>query len=147
MVASLLAAASVLAVTVSTSQAPVSAAAATSSYVAVTPSRLFDTRGGAAMQAKEVREFQITGGVVPASATAVMLNVTATRSLSNGYLQVFPTGGAGVDTSSTLNLDFAGQTIPNAAFAPLGDGGKVSIYTTFPTDILIDVFGYFAPAT
>lgn len=126
--------------------APVGAAPATSSYVAITPTRLFDTRGGAAMQAKEVREFQITGGVVPASATAVMLNVTATRSLSSGYLQVFPTGQAGVDTSSTLNLDFAGQTIPNGAFAPLGDGGKVSIYTTFPTDILIDVFGYFVPA-
>ncbi|WP_373071390.1 excalibur calcium-binding domain-containing protein, partial [Gemmatimonas sp.] len=45
-----------------------------------------------------------------------------------------------------MNLDFAGQTIPNGAFAPLGDGGKVSIYTTFPTDILIDVFGYFVPA-
>ena len=124
----------------------VGAAAATSSYVAVTPTRLFDTRGGAALQAKEVREFQITEGVVPAAATAVMLNVTATRSLGNGYLQVFPTGRAGVDTSSTLNLDFAGQTIPNGAFAPLGDGGKISIYTTFPTDILIDVFGYFVPA-
>ena len=125
---------------------PVAAAAATSSYVAVTPSRLFDTRNGSGLQAKEVREFQITCGVVPASATAVMLNVTATRSLGNGYLQVFPTGRAGVDTSSTLNLDFAGQTIPNAAFAPLGDGGKVSVYTTFPTDVLIDVFGYFVPA-
>jgi hypothetical protein len=126
---------------------PVVASSGTSSYVAVTPTRLFDTRSGAAMQAREVREFQITGGVVPASATAVMINVTATRSLSNGYLQVFPTGRAGVDTSSTLNLDFAGQTIPNGAFAPLGDGGKVSIFTTFPTDILIDVFGYFVPAT
>ena len=56
-------------------------------------------------------------------------------------------GVPGVDTSSTLNLDFAGQTIPNAAFAPIGDGGKVSIFTTFPTDILIDVFGYFVPAS
>lgn len=142
----LVTAATALVLTGSFGPSLVEAAAATSSYVAVTPTRLFDTRNGAAMQAKEVREFQISGGVVPVSATAVMLNVTATRSLANGYLQVFPTGRAGVDTSSTLNLDFAGQTIPNGAFAPLGDGGRVSIYTTFPTDILIDVFGYFVPA-
>ena len=46
-----------------------------------------------------------------------------------------------------MNLDFAGQTIPNAAFAPLGDGGRVTVYTTFTTDVLVDVFGYFVPAT
>ena len=81
-----------------------------------------------------------------AEATAVVLNVTATRSQGNGYVQVFPTGRAAVGSSSTLNLDFAGQTIPNAAFAPLGDGGRITVFTTFTTDVLIDVFGYFVPA-
>ncbi len=126
--------------------APISAAAATSSYVSVPPTRLFDTRSGAQLQANVPRDFQITGGVVPANATAVMLNVTATGSEGNGYLQVFPTGQAAIGSSSTLNLDFAGQTIPNAAFTPLGDGGQVSVYSTFTTHVLIDVFGYFVPA-
>ena len=126
---------------------PVAAADATSSYVSVNPTRLFDTRSGAALAANVPRDFQITGAVVPANATAVMLNVTATGSVGNGYLQVFPTGQATVGSSSTLNLDFAGQTIPNAAFAPLGNGGKVSVFSTFTTHVLIDVFGYFVPAT
>ncbi len=95
---------------------------------------------------RNTRDFQITGSIVPANATAVVLNVTATRSQGNGFLQVFPTGQAAVGSSSTLNLDFAGQTIPNAAFAPLGDGGKVTVFTTFTTDVLVDVFGYFVPA-
>ena len=146
MVASLLAAAAVLVVTVSTAPPPVTAAAGTSSYVAVNPTRLFDTRSGAPVQANVPQDFQITGAVVPANATAVMLNVTATGSAGNGYLQVFPTGQATPGSSSTLNLDFAGQTIPNAAFAPLGNGGKVTVFSTFTTHVLIDVFGYFIPA-
>ncbi len=97
--------------------------------------------------ANSTRDFQITGSLVPATATAVVLNVTATGSMGNGYVQVFPTGQAAIGSSSTLNLDFAGQTIPNAAFAPIGDGGKVTVFTTFTTHIIIDVFGYFVPAT
>jgi hypothetical protein len=76
-----------------------------------------------------------------------VLNVTATESQSNGWLQVFPTGDAVAGSSSTLNLDVGGQTIPNAAIAPLGSDGRISIYATFTTDVLIDVFGYFVPAT
>ena len=105
-----------------------------------------DTRSGTAVQANVARDFQITGAAVPATATAVVLNVTATGSAGNGFLQVFPTGQATQGSSSTLNLDFAGQTIPNAAFAPLGNGGKVSVFSTFTTHVLIDVFGYFVPA-
>ena len=122
------------------------AADATSSYVPINPTRLVDTRSGTAVQANVARDFQITGAAVPATATAVVLNVTATGSTGNGFLQVFPTGQATQGSSSTLNLDFAGQTIPNAAFAPLGSGGKVSVFSTFTTHVLIDVFGYFVPA-
>ena len=130
-----------------TTAVPAQAVAATSSYVAIAPTRIADTRSGAPIDANTTRDFQITGSLVPATATAVVLNVTATRSQGNGFLQVFPTGRAAIGSSSTLNLDFAGQTIPNAAFAPLGDGGRVTVYTTFTTDVLVDVFGYFVPAT
>ncbi len=125
---------------------PVGGADATSSYVAVSPTRIADTRSGAPIAANTTRDFQITGALVPATATAVVLNVTAVDSEGNGYVQVFPTGRAAVGSSSTLNLDFAGQVIPNAAFAPLGDGGQVTVFTTFTTDVIIDVFGYFVPA-
>ena len=59
---------------------------------------------------------------------------------------MFPTGVGVVGASSTLNLDFGGVTLPNAAFAPLGNSGQLSIYATFQTDFIIDVFGYFVPA-
>jgi hypothetical protein len=144
--ASLLLAVSVAAV--STSQpSTVAAATTTSRYVAVSPTRVVDTRSASPVQARVPRDFQITGSLVPANATAAVLNVTATESEANGYLQVFPTGQAAIDSSSTLNLDFAGQTIPNTAFAPIGNGGQVSVFSTFTTDIVIDVFGYFVPAT
>jgi hypothetical protein len=124
-----------------------SAADATSSFVAVTPTRMFDTRPGSPIAANTTRDFDMTGTVVPDGATAVVINVTATESTGNGFVQVFPTGRAAIGSSSTLNLDFAGQTIPNAAFAPLGDGGQITVYATFTTDVIIDVFGYFVPAT
>lgn len=125
--------------------------AAASAFVAITPTRLVDTRAGlgapmAPVPANTALDLQITGAYVPANATAVMVNVTATRSQGNGWLQVFPTGRAAVGSSSTLNLDVAGQTIPNASFAPLGEGGRLTVYATFTTDVLLDVFGYFVPA-
>lgn len=124
----------------------VSAGPSASRYVPVSPTRLFDTRSSAVIAANTSRDFKITGGVVPDGATAVVLNMTATRSGGSGYLQAFPSGQAAVDSTSTLNVDFAGQTIANAAFAPLGDRGQVTVFTTFTTDVILDVFGYFVPA-
>ena len=124
----------------------VHAGESTSRYVPVAPSRVADTRSGAPIVANTARDFKLTGSLVPDSATAVVINVTATRTQGNGYVEVFPTGRSTVGSSSTLNLDFAGQTIPNTSFAKLGDGGQVTVFTTFTTDIVIDVFGYFVPA-
>ena len=59
---------------------------------------------------------------------------------------MIPAGRAVLGSSSTLNVDEVGQTIPNAAFAPLGAGGALTVYTTFPTYIVIDIAGYFTPA-
>ncbi|MGD9997744.1 MAG: hypothetical protein AB7U39_12530, partial [Ilumatobacteraceae bacterium] len=84
---------------------------------------------------------------IPGNAVAVVANVTAVDASGPGYLQVLPTGQAAVGSSSTLNVDFAGQTIPNASFAPLGDGGQLTVYAILTTDVVIDISGYFTPAT
>ena len=130
----------------STATNVVRAVESTSRYQPVTPIRIADTRSGAAIAANTTRDFKLTGSLIPETATAVVINVTATRSQGTGYVEVFPTGRATVGSSSTLNLDFAGQTIPNTSFAPLGDGGQVTVFTKFTTDVIIDVFGYFVPA-
>src|SRR3954463_8247393 len=112
-------------------------------FTPISPQRLVDTRIGlgAPMQrllATTSMDVQVTGQLgIPSNATAVVANVTAVDASGPGYLQVFPTGRAALGSSSTLNIDSAGQTIPNASFAPLGDAGKLSIFAIFTTDVVI----------
>ena len=125
----------------------------TSVFTAMTPQRLVDTRIGHGtpkqpLQAGKSVDIQVTGRLgIPSNATAVVANVIAVDADRPGYLQLLPTGQAAFRSSSTLNTDTPGQTIPNAAFAPLGDGGKLTVFAVFTTDVVIDVSGYFTPAT
>ncbi len=120
------------------------------SFVALSPSRLLDTRDGTgagpgAVGPGGVVDVQVTGrGGVPSSGVgAVILNVTAVTPSGSGYLTVFPTGGA-VPNASNLNFT-AGQVVPNLVVAKVGAGGKVSIRATSPgsTHVVADVAGYF----
>ena len=91
-------------------------------------------------------DVQVAGQLgIPAYATAVMVNVTA---VDVGGSRV-PASVADRAGGDRLGLDIEhrrpGQTIPNAAFAPLGDGGRMTVYATFTTDIVIDISGYFTP--
>lgn len=61
-----------------------------------------------------------------ATATAVVMNVTITGSLGPGFVQVLPTGQATRGPSSNLNVERAGQTIPNLVIVPICDGDQVS---------------------
>jgi FtsP/CotA-like multicopper oxidase with cupredoxin domain len=123
------------------------------SFVALTPSRLLDTRvgsGGAGpIAATGVVDVQVTGrGGVPADYVgAVILNVTAVAPKASGYLTVFPTGTTAPNAS---NLNFgAGQVVPNLVLAKAGTGGKVSIRngSVGTTDVVADVAGYFVSGT
>ncbi len=118
-------------------------------FVPVTPSRLLDTRtaskpgdGGQVAVAPLGR-----AGVPSDGVSSVVLNVTATLPAAGGFVQVLPTGRATLGASSNLNLERAGQTVANAAFATLGDGGTVSLYTLRSTHLLADVAGWFTGAS
>ena len=80
---------------------------------------------------------------IPSTATAYSLNFTVVPHGSLGYLTVWPTG-KDRPTVSTLN-DVPGTVIANAAIVPAGDSGKVSVYPTDDTDLVVDINGYFAP--
>jgi len=121
-----------------------------STYVPRDPFRILDTRNGTGgvstrLGAGQTMEVQVTGvGNVPAGATAVALNVTATNvSGPESYLTVWPSGGSRPVAS---NLNFTGdQTVPNLVIARVGEGGKVSVYNDVGTvDVLFDTQGYFA---
>jgi hypothetical protein len=45
---------------------------------------------------------------------------------------------------STLN-SYGGTVVANAAVVPAGTAGAINIRVTDPTDVLIDIDGYFAP--
>jgi hypothetical protein len=93
---------------------------------------------------------QVTGqgGVPTTGASAVALNVTATEATAPGFVQVIPTGGStAVASSSNLNLTAAGQTIANLVVVPLGDAGRVTLYSEGGAHLLADVAGYFTDAS
>jgi hypothetical protein len=58
------------------------------------------------------------------------------------HLTTWPAGLAMPDVSA---LNFSGSIVANAAIVPAGANGYISIYANFPTDVLLDMNGYFAP--
>jgi hypothetical protein len=115
-----------------------------------TPTRIFDTRDGTGTTAApigegEVRDVQVTGGVVPSGATGVVANVTATNGTRGGFLTVSPDGSG--DTSSVNFLP--GTNVPNLVFAPIDPAtGKIRVRNAFGnTDVIVDVIGYFGGGT
>ncbi len=122
-----------------------------SAYTPLTPLRVFDSRPlepgpgpkGLIVAGGSV-DVQVAGvGDVPAGASAVVLNVTATGSLAPGFVTVWPTGQV-QPLASSLNLTAAEQTRPNMVIVPVGAGGRVSMFSQAGTHLVADVIGYFS---
>jgi outer membrane protein assembly factor BamB len=121
-------------------------------YHALTPTRLLDSRNGTglsgAFSSHVARTFQVTGGLVPSTATAVTGNLTVTQQTSLGFLYMGPIA-MNNPTSSTLNFP-VGDDRANAVTVALGTGGTLSVTyaasTLGPTaQVIFDVTGYFTP--
>jgi LPXTG-site transpeptidase (sortase) family protein len=122
------------------------AASGTTAFHPVAPTRLLDTRTGARLQGGATATVAAAGaGGMPAGIAAVVVNVTATNTSGAGFLTAFASGGTR-PTTSVLNAERAGQTLANLATVPVGADGKVSIFASVATDVVVDVFGYYAPA-
>jgi hypothetical protein len=122
-------------------------------FYPVTPCRVADTRGssgqfgGPFMFAGQTRGFPIPSGScgIPATARAYSLNVTAVPDAAVhylGYLSTWPTGQAQPNVS-TLN-SWTGKVVANAALVPAGTNESISVYVSDPTDVILDINGYFA---
>jgi subtilisin family serine protease len=118
-------------------------------FIPVSPCRVADTRGsGGAMAANETRSFAIPQGGcgIPPTAQAYSLNVTVVPRGPLSYLTLWPTEQA-QPLVSTLN-SFDGIVVANAAIVPAGFNGAVSVFVTDPTDVILDINGYFdSPGT
>ncbi|MCU1396028.1 MAG: hypothetical protein JWM34_4456 [Ilumatobacteraceae bacterium] len=122
---------------------------AASPYHALTPVRIVDTRDGpgtttgAVATAAGLRVPIAGRGGVRGDASAVMLNVTATNALAEGFVTVWPCD-ARRPTASNLNIA-PGATTANAVLTGLGADGAVCVSSNAAADIVIDVQGWFEP--
>jgi CSLREA domain-containing protein len=128
-------------------------------FVTMTPARLLETRSGdpafvtvdglfqgiGARGFGTVTELQVTGRAgVPADASAVALNITASGAPIAGFVTVFPCGSP-QPLASNLNY-VSGSTIPNLVISKIGTGGTVCIFNSSPVDLIADLNGYFPAA-
>jgi peptidoglycan hydrolase-like protein with peptidoglycan-binding domain len=76
------------------------------------------------------------------SAVGVALNVTAVGPSGPGWLRVWSCDEPEPETSS-VNWVAAGAVEPNAVVVPVGASGEVCVSTLTPTEVLVDVSGWF----
>ncbi|MEV6480097.1 LamG-like jellyroll fold domain-containing protein [Streptomyces sp. NPDC051576] len=139
-------------------------------HQAVTPTRILDTRsssgltytsgitaGASTVATDSVTHLKIAGdsvtspvsgapATIPASVTAVAVDVTATAQTDGGYVTTYADGTQRPKTSST---NFAASTTATGyQIVPVGNDGKIDLYTHINTTggtaaLIVDVTGYF----
>lgn len=132
---------------------------ADTTFVPITPCRLFDTRPGtdnvgdrsAPLGADDTHVVQVTGRNgdcdIPTSATAVAFNATAAGATAASFVTFWP---ADVDRplSSNLNVTAGAPPTPNKVDVALAADGSVAMYNlTGSLHLLADVTGYYTTDT
>lgn len=112
-------------------------------FVAITPARVYDSRQDARLAARETREVRVVDGEVSADASAVVLSVVAITPNAAGHLRVYPCGSPTGANISSINYS-AHDVRPNVVVTPTDGDGDVCVESLRPTDVAIDVTGYFA---
>lgn len=130
-------------------------------FHAITPVRVFDSRnpgfpGDGVFTASSSRVISVADGrdqstgavttsnAVPAGATAVTYNVTATNTAGGNFLAVVPGNVASTDVS-TLNWSSAGASIANASVSKLDTSRRLRIIAGpgGRFDCIVDITGYY----
>ncbi|MBC6446833.1 hypothetical protein [Actinokineospora xionganensis] len=116
----------------------------TAAYSTVEPVRIRDTRNvGGAVPAGQSIEIDFSAKV-PASATAVTINLTGVGATQGTFVTAWPTG-TDRPTASSLNLSSAAAT-PNQAIVALGADRKISLFNNAgSTHLIVDLVGYYSP--
>jgi hypothetical protein len=122
-------------------------------FVSQRPARILDTRQGLGAPAAKLApngraDLAVAGngGVPQRGASAVVLVVTATGASDPGFVTAWPTGLT-IPEASVLNLKSRGDTVPNLVIVPLGTEGRVSLFSSNGTHLIVDVAGWFTDAS
>jgi alpha-tubulin suppressor-like RCC1 family protein len=112
-----------------------------SPFFQMTPYRVYDTRYGEPLYQGETAVFEFTTEV-PASARALVFNLTGTAPSASTFVNAWP-GGGSRPNASNINLA-KGQTAANMAVVTLGPGREIWMSNnTGVVDVIVDVAGYF----
>lgn len=104
--------------------------------------RVLDTRSGFyPLGAGVTTNVDVSAAGVPATASAVVVNVTAVDG-AGGFWSAYPSG-QGFPGTSTLNLDAAHQTRAAQAIVKLSGTRSFNVFTENGGHLLVDVVGYF----
>jgi serine protease len=117
------------------------------------PARLVDSRAGSgyagagqALRGYTTPNCYTVAGVsgIPSDAVGIMLNLTTTANLADGWLTVYPLG---VNIPSTSNLNFAPfeTAIANGATVRIGNNGQVCAIGLTGVQVIVDAVGYLMP--
>ncbi len=122
-------------------------------YTAVGPVRLADTRSRfgtsppGRVPGNGTVVVQVTGRpevAIPAGASAVVLGVVSVEAAGSSFTTVWPSDQPR-PLASNLNVDHAGAVVANMVTTRLSTDGRVSLYTNVAADLVVDVYGYYAP--
>jgi len=110
---------------------------------ASTVSGLTDACTGKQLTSGSVLAVPVAGvGGVPASASAVVVNVTVTGSSAGSFLSAYPAGGSKPPTSD-LNWR-PGETVANLTVVKIGSSGDVDFYNNAGSvNVIVDVVGWY----
>jgi len=127
-------------------------------YVPVTPTRLADTRPGSGYTGAghtldsqaDTLDLVVAGGStgVPASVTAVVVNIAVVDATSQSYLQSYPTGSPPSSSTPTVDENWLpGEVLSTKAVVGIGSGGSITLSNAQgSTDVVVDLDGYFTAA-
>jgi Regulator of chromosome condensation (RCC1) repeat len=133
------------------SDVPVINYTGSAAYVPLSPARLADTRPGldapagspkGIVEAGGTIDVQVTGegGIPDDDVYAVVLNVAMASPTGFGFVTAYP---AGSSRPTAANLNVQDGNASNSVIVPVGDDGKVSLYTSGGGHLVVDTFGYF----
>ncbi|MEQ4207913.1 DNRLRE domain-containing protein [Actinopolymorpha sp. B9G3] len=117
-------------------------------YVPISPRRIYTSSTD--LDAGETRSIQVAGAkdaggavVVPSTGVnAVVLSVTSAAPAAKGIMVGWPTGQT-QPNATLLSYNEPDNNVTGTAILPLGTGGKINIYSSAASGLVIDVQGYY----
>ena len=119
----------------------------TSRFEAITPVRVLDTRKTQDVLAKRKTSLRVSGvSGIPKTATAVVVTVTVYKASSDGALAVYPWGQKSAPVPQ-VNIQKGIYPLSRTLTVSVGSSGRLGLLSTIDTDVAVDVYCFYSPAT